>query len=352
VSIVDAFPFPFADPRAQELLRVMMSLYRTRREAVALVEQHQIEEADLPPDLTTRQLWHELLDKAAAKGTTRAIVAAARAEFPTNPRVAFLDALLAGEPAPLSAEPADAAGAPKFIVGTDDVQQPEALLFFDDLTIPTGRVPGLIDTLQRMLALAPSVCLLRVDNAHGEFFGTGFRIGKDLILTNEHVLYPNHAVASAVHADFNFDVDGSGASVNAVSLTGDVASIAGDAADDWAIVKVAGMDAAWPIIDLAGAKPPATGDFTYILQHPSGQRKRLGYVRNMITEVTDRVVHYLTDTEPGSSGAPVFDAAGQCIALHHAGGQPTTIAGKPPVSKNEGIRISRVHAALQAKGLV
>jgi S1-C subfamily serine protease len=352
MSILDELPYPFHKPEGQELLRVMVALYRTEKEAVMLVEQHGIDPGDIPGGLTPRQLWHELLQMGNAKGVTRDIVKAAREQNAKNARAAFLDALLANQPVSGSSEPTGPNGAPKFISGDDSVLEPEARLFFDDLTMPTGNVPALIATLQRVLAFVPSVCLLRVATPLGETFGTGFRITKDLVLTNEHVLFPNHKVGTSVHADFGFDIDEAGKALNVTTLIGDVATIAGDAADDWAVVKVAGMDAAWPIIDISDAPAPRPGDPTYILQHPSGQRKRLGYVRNMISDVTDTVVHYLTDTEPGSSGSPVFDKSGRCIALHHAGGQPTEVMGKPPVSKNEGVRISRVHAALKAKGLL
>jgi hypothetical protein len=107
----------------------------------------------------------------------------------------------------------------------------------------------------------------------------------------------------------------------------------------------------WPILALDAAPPPQIGDLAYILPHPGAQQKRLGFVRNMISDIDDRVVQYLTDTEPGSSGAPVFDTAGRLIALHHAGGRPVEVAGKPPVSKNEGIRISRVLSWLTANGV-
>lgn len=72
----------------------------------------------------------------------------------------------------------------------------------------------------------------------------------------------------------------------------------------------------------------------------------------MITAVTDDRVQYLTDTQPGSSGAPVFDSQCRLIALHHRGGTPTQKTGKAPLTKNQWVRISRVHAALVAQGLV
>ena len=75
-------------------------------------------------------------------------------------------------------------------------------------------------------------------------------------------------------------------------------------------------------------------------------------MRNSISDVDEGVVKYLTDTQPGSSGAPVLDAAGRVIAIHHAGGRPVEVLGKPPVSKNEGIRISRVLMRLKQNGVV
>ena len=71
-----------------------------------------------------------------------------------------------------------------------------------------------------------------------------------------------------------------------------------------------------------------------------------GFVRNRVSSVETRRVYYLTDTEPGSSGSPVFNGMGQMIALHRAGGTPQKFTGLPPVKKNEGVRIDVIAPAI------
>jgi hypothetical protein len=350
-AIVDEFPYPFDEPMAQALLRFMVTVYPVEDDALRFVETHGIDLAEIPRGRSPLNLWHRLLEEAAKLGVTRDLVKSTRERHPRNPRAVFLDALLVDKVVPVRADLGDGGAPPPFVVGDDRVTEQEALLFFDDLTMEAGKVPALIETLQRVVAKAASVCLLRVQNAAGQFFGTGFLIGPDLVLTNEHVLFPKGQPAAVVHVDFDFDVAADGSSLSTVALQGDPASIVGHREDDWAAVRVAGMDAR-PILDLTDAPAPRVNDLAYVVQHPGGQRKRLGFVRNTITSVTDRVVHYLTDTQAGSSGAPVFDTAGRVIALHHAGGTPTPITGMPPLSKNEGIRIGRVLAGLVAKGVV
>src|SRR5262249_41367671 len=165
----------------------------------------------------------------------------------------------------------------------DSVTTPEALLFFDDLTMPAGQVPNLIATLTKMIAIAPAICLLRVENPFGSYFGTGFRVGKNLVLSNHHVLLPKGTAATRVQADFSFDVDTKGASIAVTSLPGATNTIKGERADDWAVIMVEDLSADWPVLPLNDAPPPQVGDLAYILQHPNAQPKRLGFVRNKIT---------------------------------------------------------------------
>lgn len=343
VAFLENFPFPFNTPAGQELWRTLAGLVPVPLDAIALAEKFDVDPLDLPVHLTPRQLWRVILEKTAAKGTTTDLVKDLLAQNPRNRKAPFLNDLIADKAVVVSPEP---------VTGFDPtVTAPEALLFTDDLTMAAGRVPNLITTLQRLLGLAPAVCLLRVENSFGAFTGTGFRIGSDLVLTNHHVLFPEKTKAVLVQVDFGFDVDANGASLPVVSLAGDTNTIMGGQADDWAIVRVANMKPDVPVIDLANAIVPTNGERAFIVQHPDGQQKRLGFVRNMITAVTDQSVQYLTDTQPGSSGAPVFDAEGRLIALHHRGGTPTQKTGMAPLTKNQGVRISRVVAGLAAHNI-
>jgi hypothetical protein len=193
-----------------------------------------------------------------------------------------------------------------------------------------------------------------LDIAGIQQFGTAFRVSDNALLTNWHVLHrrADEAPATAVSAEFGFDDDGRGGVVAASAVPCDPAKVVSDKANDWALIQASStMDSEWPVIDMAAAAEPTKASAAFVVQHPAGQRKRVGIVRNQVSFVDDRVVQYLTDTDVGSLGSPVFDADGRLIALHHSGGRPTSVMGQPPITKNEGIRISKVAADLAAAGV-
>jgi hypothetical protein len=355
VTIFGAISYPFADPLAQQLLDTLIRLNPTPREA-----QRAAEDADLRPwelDLTgpVADQWRDILRKAAQGGILRELVTSERDRLPaTHPRRGFLDDVLADRPTPVANEPRDAAGRPAFLEQDEVVMEDEALLFKDDLTLQIGEVPRLIATLQRLLKLAPAVCLLHVQLPARKTWGTAFRIAGDRLLTNWHVLHARDTGERAItaRAEFEFEEDEHGAFRPSVGISCDVATIVTNRDDDWAVITpTQPLRPHWPVIRLSGGADPAVGEPAYIVQHPNRQRKRVGFVRNHISFFDERVLHYLTDTEPGSSGSPIFNAAGQLIGLHHVGGTPQDLTGVPPVVKNEGIRIPRVVSGLKNQGV-
>lgn len=351
-SIVEEFPYPWACPEAQQLHRVLTHLYPTERRAVPVAQSVGVEEYELSLGQPAIFLWREILSLCATRRATRKLVEYVRDNNPTNVNRPFLDDLLAGAPVAVDVQPRKTDGSAVFVSGSELITQPEALLFHDDLSILVGLVPGVIQTLQKMMELAPAVCLLRIAVGAISGVGTGFRIGEDLLLTNHHVLFPYGIKATQVVAEFGFETDAKNAELAPKPIACDCASIVASAEDDWAVIRTTdALEPAWPRVSLAQAVEPTLGEGAFILQHPLGGRKRLGFIRNTVTYADDRVVHYLTDTDTGSSGAPVFNARGELIALHHAGGTPQEIAGKMPLVKNEGIRIPRIHKVLVENGL-
>lgn len=344
--VLDSFPFDWTRREAQELHMALVSLYPQRNGALFIAGKVGIQPFELNVDQPVLYLWHDILDEGARRQKNRDIAKLARDQNQTNPARPLLDALLSDAPIAVEPQRRAADGSAVFISGDDQVGEKEALLFQDNLLTGIGLVPGLIETLRSMVALAPAVCLLHVNVGPSLTRGTGFRIGADLVLTNQHVLLPYGASPTKIVAEFGFETDAQGNGLASTSLAADVASVVADEDDDWGVVRVAGMKAAWPVIDIRKAVDPVKGEAAYILQHPLGGRKQLGFVRNTVTDYGDQVLHYLTDTQPGSSGSPVFNAAGKLIGLHHASGAPQEALGKAPVRNNEGIRIPRVLAGI------
>ncbi|MHA6697432.1 trypsin-like peptidase domain-containing protein [Chryseobacterium sp. A321] len=89
----------------------------------------------------------------------------------------------------------------------------------------------------------------------------------------------------------------------------------------------------------------AQNDFVNIIQHPGGEMKQISLYHNIVTNTSERVVQYLTDTLKGSSGSPVFNSDWEVVALHHSAGGNKP--GEPVLpegikSRNEGIFINKI----------
>jgi hypothetical protein len=343
-SLLDAFPYPWSQPDAQQLHLTLTQLYPSGSQAAALAERAGLRAGLVFTEQSAYDAWTDVLGEVPKHGLLRPLVQQAHDRLaPTSPARPFLAGLLTGSPPRMGAEVDGMGAGGGFLHADDTVSEQEALLYADDLTIFTSQLPGLIATLSKLAALAPAVCRLTVDFDNGSQYGTAFRIGPDLLLTNWHVLHDVRSKqrATAVIAEFGYETDGPTPASRAILC--DVASIQANEANDWAIIRSAeALAAEWPVVPLERLERPRLRSATYIIQHPGGNAKRLGYVRNQVSYVNDRVVQYLTDTQGGSSGAPVFNEAGEVIAVHHLGGRPQTLLGKAPLKKNEGILIARI----------
>jgi endonuclease G len=193
---------------------------------------------------------------------------------------------------------------------------------------------------------------IRDDRGRLTGYGTGSLVSPELLLTNHHVL-PDAATAgfSVVEFDYQDGPDGLPRPVRAFGLDPD-RFFAADEDLDFALVAVKAADgelAEFGFNRLIGTEGKAiVGDFVTIVQHPRGGKKQIALRENRIVDVLDRFLHYETDTEPGSSGSPVFNDQWEVVALHHAS-VPAADHAELGNCLNEGIRVSRLLEFLRGK---
>ena len=82
------------------------------------------------------------------------------------------------------------------------------------------------------------------------------------------------------------------------------------------------------------------GESVTIIQHPNGGLKKIAARENQVVDKLDQYVLYVTDTEPGSSGSPVFNDQWIVVALHHAGveADDPRLVGRPAATLPSNVR--------------
>jgi V8-like Glu-specific endopeptidase len=191
------------------------------------------------------------------------------------------------------------------------------------------------------LRLASAVCRL----SDGLSTGSGFCCRDGAIITNNHVI-SDTKMAHSFKAEFHFEEDASGRMRIPHTISLDPSTLFWTSAE--LDVTLVGLSDAPPkdiqVIPLCRDATTQVGDYVSIIQHPNGGPKQIAVTNNRVVNIYDHLVHYLTDTLPGSSGSPVFSKAWQVVAIHHAGGDLQKNSHGDPIFANEGILVSRLFA--------
>jgi len=171
----------------------------------------------------------------------------------------------------------------------------------------------------------------RIVTQTGVGVGTGFLISSRLLMTNNHVI-ENDRIAALSRIEFDyvrrFD-EGFGATQLFRLLPGEffLTSVTRDDLNlDYTIVAVEPVNSQGKELASRGSIPlvSAVGDLTVlewanIIQHPGGDPQQVALRDNKVIKSLEHFIHYEADTEPGSSGSPVFNDQWQLAALHHSG---------------------------------
>ncbi len=235
-----------------------------------------------------------------------------------------------------------------------------------------------LNFLEKGTAVSRFVGRVHVRNSNGaeRGFGTGFMVSPRLLLTNNHVLgNASEARFSEIEFDFQSDRFGRMLPVVTFGLESEKFFLT-DEELDFALVAVRpisnnGIDLklyGWNrLIEEEGKA--IEGNPLNIIQHPLGEPKQLAIRSNNLLDILENFAHYETDTEPGSSGSPVFNDMWEVIALHHSGVPKTDAAGNLIAKNgtiwrqgtddprdldwiaNEGVRVSRLIKYFKAQTL-
>ena len=209
----------------------------------------------------------------------------------------------------------------------------ENMLFNSKDSIAMERILGKNDLfpisyLQIGLNNSKSVCRISIRDSRGVVvgYGTGFLVAPNIILTNNHVIN-SYQVASNSTAEFNYQDDENFMPCTTYNFRLNPQTFfITDVKLDFTLVAVnENVTNEKHLKDFGFLKMSQKEgtilpeEYVSIIQHPKGGPKSVTLRENKVSRIKDGFIHYLTDTEPGSSGSPVFNDQWNLVALHHSG---------------------------------
>jgi hypothetical protein len=167
------------------------------------------------------------------------------------------------------------------------------------------------------LALTAARAVVRIHNDAG--LGSGFLAGPGVVMTNHHVIAtPQMAQQSAFTFNYQLDLESKPAPTHTGRALPDGRFYTNPDLD---VTLVEIEDAPPDVAPLSLVRLRLQRDQRVnIIQHPGGHYKKISMQNNFVAYADGRDLQYLTSTEPGSSGSPVFNDDFVVTGIHHSGG--------------------------------
>jgi V8-like Glu-specific endopeptidase len=330
----------------------------------------------VPSSSSRRKVVLALIEDAERRDQVPELIAAARAENPTNVSLLKLSAAIGLEP-----------GSPRPPKDPEEALE-AAGANLERMVDPDRGIEDLGSFAAKIQELLHRVCAVELGNE----FGTGFLIGPDTILTNHHVVaraIDGKFDPASIRLRFDFQRLRDGLTTNggvayeladkwlvhasphsAVDLQPyDDARLPGADELDYAVLRlrtpIGEQSPSGPIEEPRGWITPRAqayefpiDTFLMVVQHPCHAPISYDSADDAVIRLNsaDTRVQYRLNTLGGSSGSPVLDRKLDLVALHHAGepGSPDQLLPcemqMAPAAYNEGVPIAAIQAHLAAAG--
>lgn len=195
------------------------------------------------------------------------------------------------------------------------------------------------------LALEAARAVVRIVTA--DSLGSGFLVAPNLIMTNHHVI-ASQAAAQSCAFQFHYQLDKQLQPMSVQAARAKPDGLFYTNPDlDVTVVEVLEVPAAVTPLTLARLRANKD-ERVNIIQHPGGHYKKISMQNNFVAFADARHLQYVTSTEPGSSGSPVFNNDFLVIGLHHSGGYLLEPGGDQTYLRNAGSSMIAVLDDLQA----
>lgn len=331
---LNVFPLDWSRPETQGLHSLLSKIYYREEQVIALIQRANMPVEDIKWGTSMFNAWHEIFEKSQDQGKLRSIIEvvlsdASKAAYHSRIEELLLDT-------PIVAPPSENANINWISNQTLGEKGFERII---------GEKSTLLDIafLKEGVRVSKAVARITVTFSDGKYYGTGFLINHDLILTNHHVLFDhdnNDEKATSVVLWFDYENSFIGGLISKYEVQGDTSCIFGEKSSDWAVIKLTeSLEGRFPYLKLGGMMP-SESERVYIIQHPNGTTKQIGMHNNIVRYVDDKIIQYYTDTDGGSSGAPVFNAKWEVVALHQGWNFVNHSTYKE--YRNQGVNINRV----------
>jgi hypothetical protein len=225
----------------------------------------------------------------------------------------------------------------------------------------SGEKAFTVDDIRKMLAVTPNIGCVKNDK--DVRLGTGFLVPGSafgnheglLFATNAHVIsdtLPKAIGRASARVIFEIEAghDMPPCFVKEILFTsepgqlGNVSEAPGKL--DVTICRLSRTPIEAKGLPIASAIPwPSPRTKAFVVGHPQAGELQFSLQDSVLLDVcpNERLMHYRTPTDPGSSGSPVFNKEWEVVALHHAGSQACPrLSGVGSYEANEGITLQSI----------